>query len=176
AFHNGELIAFCGIAAHWADIGGKSPGGWCPDTTDMFQEGMCFRHQKIVAAGKKNQALWDFICDNVRVPVIVKGDLEAQIAACHQGVARVKELCEKYGPEMVKASMDYVIGETDKSMRRAVSKMPAGEYGASIRLDSDGVNSEGEFLVCLKVTVEEDRILFSLNGSSPTAHGPINLP
>jgi N-methylhydantoinase B len=176
AFHNGKLIAFCGIAAHWADIGGKNPGGWCPDTTDMFQEGMCFRHQKIVAAGKKNQALWDFICDNVRVPVIVKGDLEAQIAACHQGVARVKELCEKYGPEMVKASMDYVIAETDKSMRRAVSKMPAGEYGASIRLDSDGINEEGDFLVCLKVTVESDRIKFSLNGSSPTAQGPINLP
>lgn len=176
AFHKGELIGFCGTAAHWADIGGKSPGGWCPDTTDMFQEGMCFRHQKIVAAGKKNQALWDFISDNVRVPVIVKGDLEAQIAACHQGVARVRELCEKYGPEMVKASMDYVIAETDKAMRRAVSGMPAGERGASIRLDSDGVNPDGEFLVCLKVTVEGELIRFSLNGSSRTAQGPINLP
>ncbi len=176
AFHNGKLIAFCGIAAHWADIGGKSPGGWCPDTTDMFQEGMCFRHQKIVAAGKKNEALWDFICDNVRVPVIVKGDLEAQIAACQQGVARIQALCEKYGPDVVQASMDHVIAETDKSMRRAVSRMPAGEYGASIRLDSDGVNPDGEFLVCLKVTVMEDSIRFSLNGSSPTARGPINLP
>lgn len=176
AYYNGKLIAFCGIAAHWADIGGKNPGGWCPDTTDMFQEGMCFRHQKIVAAGKKNDALWDFISDNVRVPVIVKGDLEAQIAACRQGVARLQALCGKYGPEVVHSSMEYVIQETDKAMRKEVAKLPEGEYGASIRLDSDGVNPDGEFLVCLNVTVQKNRILFSLNGSSPTAQGPINLP
>lgn len=175
-FHDGKLVAFCGIAAHWADIGGKSPGGWCPDTTDMYQEGMCFRHQKIVAAGKKNEALWDFIEDNVRVPVIVKGDLEAQIAACQQGVARIKALCGKYGSEVLQSSMNYVIEETDKAMRKEMSKLPEGEYGASIRLDSDGVDPDGEFLVCLKVTVQKDRILFSLNGSSPTAKGPINLP
>jgi len=175
-FYKGKLIAFCGIAAHWADIGGKNPGGWCPDTTDMFQEGMCFRHQKIVAAGKKNEALWDFIGDNVRVPIIVKGDLEAQIAACLQGVVRVQALCSKYGPDMVRLTMDHVIRETDKAMRKEVAKLPEGEYGASIRLDSDGVDPDGEFLVCLKVTVQKDRIVFSLNGSSPTARGPINLP
>lgn len=175
-FYNGKLIAFCGIAAHWADIGGKSPGGWCPDTTDMYQEGMCFRHQKIVAAGKKNEAMWDFISDNVRVPIIVKGDLEAQIAACKQGVARLQALCSKYGPDVVQSSMDYIIEETDKAMRKEIARLPEGEYGASIRLDSDGVDPDGEFLVCLKVTVAKDRILFSLDGSSPTAKGPINLP
>jgi N-methylhydantoinase B len=176
AFYDGQLIAFCGNAAHWADVGGKNPGGWCPDTTDMFQEGLCFRHQKIVAAGKKNEALWDLISANVRVPVIVNGDLEAQIAACRQGVARVQALCGKYGPEVVRSSMNYVIQETDKAMRKEIARLPEGEYGASIRLDSDGVDLDGEFLVCLKVTVQKDRIQFSLNGSSPTAKGPINLP
>ena len=176
AFYQGELIAFCGIAAHWADIGGKSPGGWCPDTTDMYQEGMCFRHQKIVAAGVKNDALWDFIADNVRLPVIVKGDLEAQIAACRQGVARIQALCAKYGAGVLRASMEHVVRETDLAMRREVAKLPDGAYGATIRLDSDGVNPDGEFLVCLTVTVRGERIAFSLAGSSPTAQGPINLP
>ena len=36
--------------------------------------------------------------------------------------------------------------------------------------------SDGEFLVCLKATVQKDCIQFSLEGSSPTAKGPINLP
>ena len=30
-FAEGELVAFAIATAHWADIGGKSPGGWCPD-------------------------------------------------------------------------------------------------------------------------------------------------
>lgn len=175
-FYQGELVSFCGTAAHWADVGGKNPGGWCPDTTDTFQEGLCFRHQKIVERGVKNQALWDLIDCNVRVPEIVKGDLEAQIAACRQGSERIQALCAKYGTETIRSAMDYVIDQTDRSMRSLIGALPDGEYGASIRLDSDGVQEDGEFLVCLKVTIQGDRVHFSLNGSSPTARGPINLP
>lgn len=175
-FFEGELVAFCGTAAHWADVGGKNPGGWCPDTTDTFQEGLCFRHQKIVERGVKNQGLWDLIDCNVRVPEIVKGDLEAQIASCRQGCERIQSLCAKYGTETIREAMDYVIDQTDRSMRATIAALPDGEYGTSIRLDSDGVQDDGEFLVCLKVTIQGDRVHFSLNGSSPTARGPINLP
>src|ERR1700761_5507952 len=119
---DGEVVAFCGMAAHWADVGGKNAGGWCPDTTDMFQEGLCFRHQKIVAAGVRNEGLWSLIADNVRVPVTVHGDMEAQIAACRKGVERVKATCAKYGRETVKAAMAHVIEATDKSMRAAIAK------------------------------------------------------
>jgi N-methylhydantoinase B len=175
-FFEGALVAFAGVAAHWADVGGHHPGGWSPDTTDLYQEGLCFRHQKLVVAGVKNQDLWDLIADNVRIPTIVKGDLEAQIAACRQGCERVRALCAKYGIERVGEAMEHVIARTDEAMRRAISRLPAGEYRASIRLDSDGVSPGGEFLVCLAVTVKTDRIHLSLEGSSPTARGPVNLP
>ena len=46
-FAEGQLVAFSIIMAHWADIGGKTPGGWCPDTTDVFQEGLLFSHVKL---------------------------------------------------------------------------------------------------------------------------------
>lgn len=175
-FYEGELIGFAGTVAHWADIGGKSPGGYCPDSTDTFQEGICFRHQKLFEAGKKNQALWDLIGDNVRVPTIVYGDLEAQIASCRQGRLRVQALCAKYGADTIRASMAYVIEETDKAMRRAIAKLPKGVHSASIRLDGDGVDPNGEFLLCLRVEVTEDKFKFSLDGSSKAAKGPINLP
>jgi N-methylhydantoinase B len=172
----GKLVAFCGMAAHWADVGGQNPGGWCPSTTDMYQEGLCFRHQKITVAGVKNEGLWSLIADNVRVPVTVLGDLEAQIAACRKGVERVRATCAKYGRDVVIAAMDHVISSTDVAMRAAIEKLEDGEYSASIRLDSDGVSEQGEFRACLKVTVNGDRVRFSTAGSSPTARGPINLP
>ena len=172
----GKLLAFCGVAAHWADVGGTSPGGWSPNTTDMYQEGLCFRHQKLVRAGVKNEDLWDLIAANVRLPVIVRGDLEAQIAACKQGAERIRSVCAKYGAATLEASMDRIIEQTDRAMREAISHLPDGEYGASIRLDSDGVEPDGEFLICLKVTLHGERARFSLQGSSPTATGPINLP
>lgn len=175
-FHGGELIGFCGCAAHWADIGGKNPGGWCSDTTDMYQEGIRFRHQKLVAAGVRNDGLWDVIADNVRVPTIVHGDLEAQIAACNYGAKCIQEICDKYGADTVRRSMEHVIQETDRAMREAIAKLPNGESRVSVQMDGDGVNPDGEFKFCLKTTIDGDRVRFSLLGSSPTARGPINLP
>ncbi len=176
AFYEGELVAFCGVAAHWADVGGKNPGGWCPDTTDMYQEGLCFRHQKIVAAGTRNQAIWDLIADNVRVPKIVRGDLEAQIAASQHGAKCVQELCRKYGVEVVRTSMGHVIRQTDRAMREMLAKLPDCVSQAAIRLDSDGLTWEGDFRINLTMTKRADEIHFSLAGSGPMARGPINLP
>ena len=51
-FAEGELVAFAEATAHWADIGGKSPGGWCPDSTDVYQEGICFAHQRLLPRGR----------------------------------------------------------------------------------------------------------------------------
>jgi N-methylhydantoinase B len=31
-FCEGGLVGFSASMAHWADIGGKTPGGWCPDS------------------------------------------------------------------------------------------------------------------------------------------------
>lgn len=175
-FFAGRLVAFCGTTAHWADIGGKNPGGWCPDTTDVYQEGICFRHQKLVEAGVRSVAVWDLIADNVRVPAVVKGDLEAQIAACLQGRERVQALCTKYGAAMLQQGMEYVIARTDRSMRDAVRALADGEYGASIRLDSDGVNPNGDFRINLRVIVNGDRVRFSLLGSAASTLGPVNMP
>ena len=54
-FFEGEMVAFSALMAHWADIGGKTPGGWCPDTTDIHQEGLIFFHDKLYEAGALNQ-------------------------------------------------------------------------------------------------------------------------
>ena len=175
-FFGDELVAFCGVAAHWADVGGKNPGGWSADTTDMYQEGLCFRHQKLLRAGVMNEDIWDLIAANVRVPSVVRGDLEAQIAACRQGALCIQDLCGKYGIAGVEKAMREVIDSTDDAMRRAIGELPDGEYASTLRLDSDGVDPQGRFEVHLKVVVSGDRVCFNLDGTSPVARGPINLP
>src|SRR5947208_7764374 len=83
--HDGALIAFAIVTAHWADIGGKSPGGWAPDTTDVYQEGICFTHEHLVGGGTPNDELLQLIMANVRYPDLVRGDLAAQMSACARG-------------------------------------------------------------------------------------------
>jgi N-methylhydantoinase B len=175
-FHEGQLVAFTIATAHWADIGGKTPGGWCPDSTDVYQEGLCFTHQKLVDAGRPNQDLWDFIEQNVRFPRVVRGDLDAQIAACRQGAARIQALCCKYQADTVTAAMDFAIAQTDEAMRREIAKIPDGVYSAAIDMDHDGVAKGVRRRISLTLTVESDRIRASFEGTSETAQGPINVP
>jgi len=175
-FHEDELVAFAIATAHWADIGGKTPGGWCPDSTDVYQEGLCFTHQKLIDAGTPNQDLWDFIEANVRFPVTVRGDLDAQIAACRQGAARVQALCSRYGVETVREAMSFAIEQTDAAIRREIANVPDGSYSASVVLDHDGVLKDVRRPVAVTLTVAGDRIRVSFEGTSETANGPINMP
>jgi len=175
-FVDGELVAFTIATAHWADIGGKTPGGWCPDSTDVYQEGLCFSHQKLVDAGLPNQDLWDFIEQNVRFPPVVRGDLDAQIAACRQGATRVQALCRKYGSDAVSRAMAFAVEQTDEALRREIEKIPDGVYSASIDMDHDGVAKDVPRRISLTLTVAGDRIRASFEGTSETALGPINVP
>ncbi|MGZ8579035.1 MAG: hydantoinase B/oxoprolinase family protein, partial [Actinomycetota bacterium] len=175
-FHGDDLVAFSIVTAHWADIGGKTPSGWSPDTTDVYQEGICFRHQRLVAEGTPNDDLLSLIHANVRYPDLVRGDLDAQMAAVRQGSDRVRHLCARYGPERVTAAMDDVIARTDAAMRRRFAQLPDGRYGASVSLDGDGVDPQAEPRVCVQVGVRGDRLLVTFDGTSAMARGPINDP
>jgi N-methylhydantoinase B len=176
AFGEGELVGFAISTAHWADVGAKAPGGWCTDTTDVYQEGLCFSHQKLVRAGVPNEDVWEIIGSNVRLPPTVRGDLEAQIAACRLGASRIQALCVKYGVATVRAAMRHTIARTDEAVRRQIAALPDGTYRASIKMDSDGVTRDYRPEIHVAVTISGDRVRVSFDGSSPATDGPINLP
>jgi N-methylhydantoinase B len=173
-FHGGELVAFAVACAHWADIGGKSPGGWCPDSTDVYQEGICFAHQRLVRQGEPNTDLLELIDQNVRFPALVRGDLDAMIAACRIGDARTRALCDKLGLDTVRGAMELTIARTDEAVRRHVESLPDGTWSAAIEMDHDGVVKDVHPRLELRITIDGDRIRVGFEGTSPAARGPVN--
>jgi N-methylhydantoinase B len=174
-FFEGELVAFAEACAHWADIGGKAPGGWCPDSTDVYQEGICFNHQRLYTAGVPNEDLLELITMNVRFPSLVRGDLDAMIACCHVGEARMQALCRKVGVETVQAAMEMTIARTDEAVRRQIEALPDGTWSAGIAMDYDGVVKGEHPRIEVQVTIEGDRIKVGFDGTSPATRGPINV-
>ena len=175
-FADGDLLAFVATTAHWADIGGKTPGGWCPDSTDVYQEGICFTHQKLVASRAPNEALWELIEANVRYPALVRGDLGAQVAACRRGRARIDALCKKYGTVFVREAMAFAVARADAATRAEIAQLPDGCYGAGVDLDGDGADSGEPPHLEFKITVAGDRIRVSFDGTSEAVRSPINAP
>ena len=66
-FYEGQLVAFSANKAHWTEVGGKDPGSWTTDATEVYQEGLQFPAVKIFEAGTPNQAVVDIIAANVRI-------------------------------------------------------------------------------------------------------------
>ena len=93
-FHEGELVGFSANTAHHVDIGAATPG-LIIDVPDMWAEGMLLDAVKLYEAGNRVESLWKYIRDNTRVPGLVMGDLEAQIASAELGVRRFEELLSK---------------------------------------------------------------------------------
>src|SRR5699024_9564212 len=56
-FYEGELIAFSANKAHWTEVGGKDPGSFTNDATDIFQEGLQFNCIKLYDADVLNEGI-----------------------------------------------------------------------------------------------------------------------
>ena len=51
-FHDGEVIAWAGVMAHETDMGGMNFASWCPDATEVWQEGLRIPAVKLVDRGE----------------------------------------------------------------------------------------------------------------------------
>ena len=95
-FYDNQLVGFSVTTAHHLDIGSQTPGSTgIVEAVDAYAEGLQFKAIKVIEEGKRNDAVWHLLRDNIRVSDLVVGDMEAQIAACRIGAARFLELIDR---------------------------------------------------------------------------------
>jgi len=172
-FHNGRLEGYAVVVAHHADIGGRVPGGGAADSTEIFQEGLRLPPLKIHAAGVPNEAIYDLIRLNVRLPDVVIGDLEAQVAGCRAGEHGLQALLTQYGPEVFRGYVAEILNYSERITRQEIMQWPDGDYEFTDFEDHDGRQA---ILVPVKVRVaiRGDGIRFDFTGSSAQVKGAIN--
>src|SRR5215212_6471929 len=56
-FFEGRLSALVANKAHWTEVGGKSPGSYTSDATEIYQEGMQFPNIRLFERGVINEAI-----------------------------------------------------------------------------------------------------------------------
>ena len=84
----------------------------------------------------------ELLLTNVRTPVEREGDLNAQIAACHTGEVRLREIVERYGLPRVREAASDLLEYSEEMMRAFLAEIPAGSYAAEDFLDDDGVSDD----------------------------------
>ena len=173
-FHEGELVAYTCVRAHWTDIGGKDPG-YILDSTSIHQEGLLIPGIKIIKAGVPDENVMRILRANSRAPITIMGDMNAEIASLRVGCERIEELYAKYGEATVEAAIDRFLDVGQEQARTALRDLPKGSWEAENWMDNDGVDQDRLVRVHVKVTIDDDGMAFDFSGSSDRVRGPINL-
>jgi N-methylhydantoinase B len=172
-FRGETLIGFSGCIGHMAEIGGKAPGSFAADATDVYQEGLRLPPVKLFEGGRYNEQLWRVILANHRTPRNSWGDLHAMIGALNIGERRLLELGERYDLETVVEAARRLIDHSERRLAAEIAELPEGSYTASTMVEDDGVGSP-PFEVKVKLVIRGGKVIADFTGSSPQVRGPMN--
>jgi N-methylhydantoinase B len=178
--------------AHHADVGGTYPGsmGLC---REIYQEGFRIPPVRIMRSGAMEADVLALLLSNVRTPDEREGDLGAQIAACHTGAERLREVWARYGLERVQFASRALLDYSERMMRAFLARVPRGTYRAEDFMDSDGISHRPvKIVVAVKIGGKERRrvsepartdrrpvptrpvVTIDFTGSDPQVEGSIN--
>ena len=180
AFHDGELLGYTCLRAHWPDIGSATPGSYGA-VTQIFGEGLRIPPSRLISCGVLNVDLETLIFANVRTPDERKGDLGAQLAATLRATERLNALAQRYGSVAVISYMAQVMDYSERLMRAALMDLPDGEGSFEDFCDGDGIaddtaGTDARFRIKLSVQKTADRLIVDFAGTDPQVKGPMNAP
>lgn len=169
----GPPYAYLMCIAHHSDMGGRAPGGYVGDTTEIYQEGLIIPPTRLVKEGTLDQEILDFIVANVRTKHDNIGDFTAQIAAIRTGQTRFDDLHRGYGRAALQAYTDGLLDQAERRFAIALAEIPDGEYFGEDWLDDDGIIDEPVRLA-VKLTVNKGKLIVDLSPSAKQVRGPFN--
>ena len=170
-FIDGVLRFFVASRGHHADVGGLTPGSMPAHSCHIDEEGVLISPMLLSRGGEFRQkeilkvlqeARWP-----ARNPAQNLADLQAQLAANHQGIRALEALCEEVGVEVVSRYMDFVLDFSAQAIRDLLPRLQSGHF----RYETDhGHHAE------VRVTVQPERLVIDFHGTSPQQPNNFNAP
>jgi N-methylhydantoinase B len=172
---DGVLLGFFAVLVHWIDLGGIIVGSCSSSkTTEVWQEGIQYRSVKLMSKGERVPEIFRIIESNTRFPVLLMGDLDAQLGGCLMGRDMVTATAARYGGAAIEQAIAAMWQDADDSVAEVLSKVPPGEYRASSFLDDDGINQGVNIPIEVVVRNDGETITVDLSGIADQLAGPLN--
>ena len=168
--YEGELVAWSACFVHVYDIGAMVPGGFSPDSRDIFTEGFSSPGLKLVDRGEMNTDIMDTLLNMVRAPEMVALDLSSMIAANNVARERMVALVKKYDPTRVDQACQMLVDQSEQNFRDRLRELPDGRWESRQYFDIE----EETYRVLLAMTKKGDTLTFDFTGSSPQSKYGIN--
>ena len=161
--HGGRLVAWSACFVHVYDIGAMVPGGFSPDSRDIFTEGFSSPGIKLVEGGEMRRDVMDTVLNMVRAPEMVALDLSSMIAANNVARERMVALIDKYGAGPVDEACATLVEQSETLFRKRLRELPDGRWEARQYFDIEGET----YRVLLAMTKEGRRAHLRLHRLEP---------
>jgi len=172
-FWEGKLFCWITNVLHQYDVGGITPGSFCPNARDAFDEGILIPPVKIIERGELRRDIEAVYLRASRKPYLVALDLRAQIAGNVAASRRIIKLIERYGPDVVKGVMRKIIDTAEAAFLQKMAKLPDGIFRERSYVEVARVGDRGTYQVLLTMEKHGDRLVFDNAGTAPQT-GAIN--
>ena len=166
-FWQGELFCWVTNCLHQYDIGGITPGSFCPSAESVYEEGLMLPPLKIIENYEIRRDIEAVYLRASRKPQLVALDFRAQIAGNSTARDRVLELIKRYGAETVKGVMKRVIDNSEKSYLEKMSRLPDGEWYDRTYIEACRPGDRRTHRVVLGMKKEGTKLTFYNDGSAP---------
>lgn len=172
-FVAGEIVLWIGNVLHHPDVGGIDEGSFCINARNSFQEPPRYFF-KIIDQGHFVTELEHTFVTNSRLPDMVALDLRAQIGAVYVARERINSLIEEYGSALIAHVMETTLEISEKQVRERLSRIPNGSWESMAYMDGVRVGVEDIVKVQLRLTKQDDRLIFNYEGSDPQVDAAVN--
>jgi N-methylhydantoinase B len=152
--------------AHHIDVGGAAPGSQkVQGISERFQEGLRILPVRVQRAGEFDADILRLILGNVRLPDILRGDLNAQRNANFVGAQRLAKLYQDHGIAVVERAIEEILDRSEARMRELIRAIPDGRYSGEDWLDACAGEC-GPIKVAVDIDVVGDEISVDFSRSS----------
>ncbi len=166
-FWEDELFCWVTNCLHQYDIGGITPGSFCPSAESVYDEGILLPPLKIIEHYEIRKDIEAVYLRASRKPQLVALDFRAQMAGNTTARDRVLELIKRYGAATVKGVMKRIIENSEKSFLDKMARLPDGEWHDRTYVEACRPGDRRTHRVMLGLRKEGDKLIFTNDGTAP---------
>lgn len=165
-FWEGELFCWVTNCLHQYDIGGITPGSFCPSAESAFEEGILLPPLKIIENFEIRKDIEAVYLRSSRKPDLVALDFRAQMAGNTTARERVLDLIKRYGASAVKGVMKRIIDNSEKSYLEKMAKLPDGYWQDRTYVEACRPGDRRTHRVMIGLRKEGNKLIFTNDGSA----------
>jgi len=166
-FWEGELFCWVTNCLHQYDIGGITPGSFCPGAQTAFEEGILIPPLKIIEIGEIRRDIEELYLRSSRKPELVALDFRAQMAGNTAARERILQLIRRYGADIVKGVMKRILANGEAAFLDKMRRLPNGTWRDRTYVECCRPGDRGTYRVLLTVHKQGDSLIFENEGTDP---------